>query len=348
MKPMMAFFSLLSLLLMSSHLATGFEVFAFLLKTETSVWSKLPWQRITTVCLAGWLDPALVETAHKHGVKVAFIANFPKEQLLNSTFRKVWVQQQVEFAKVHHLDGVNFDFEDPLAPESAESKAYTRLLKDTVAQFHTTIPGSQVSVDVAWAPGGIDGRHYDYAALGRHADMLFVMGYDEQSQMWGSDDCIAKPNSPLRKTFHGVRQYLHLGIPPAKMILGVPWYGYRYPCLKLKSGVCYIEEVPFRGCNCTDAAGREFAYSKVVQWLALAEKGRKWDEESSTPMFEYREGSQDFQVWYDDPQSLAIKYQVAKLLGMRGAGFWTSNFLDYSNTAMVEEMWDAIPRINMS
>ena len=26
-----------------------------------------------------------------------------------------------------------------------------------------------------------------------------------------------------------------------------------------------------------------------------------------------REGSQDFQVWYDDPQSLAIKYQVETL-----------------------------------
>ena len=74
--------------------------------------------------------------------------------------------------------------------------------------------------------------------------------YDEQSQMWGSKDCIARANSPLRKTFHGVctlyfyhfrrgqeifydfclkvRQYLHLGIPPAKMVLGVPWYGYRY------------------------------------------------------------------------------------------------------------------------
>ena len=95
--------------------------------------------------LASWLDAALVDTAHKHGVKVAFIANFPKEQLLNSTYRKVWVQQQVEYAKVHHLDGVNFDFEDPLEPESAESKAYTRLLKDTVAMFHMAIPGSQVS-----------------------------------------------------------------------------------------------------------------------------------------------------------------------------------------------------------
>ena len=94
--------------------------------------------------MAYWLDPALVETAHTHGVKVSFIANYPKEHLLNSTYRKAWVEQQVHYAKKHTLDGVNFDFEDPLGPNSAESKAYTRLLKDTVAMFHTAIPGSQV------------------------------------------------------------------------------------------------------------------------------------------------------------------------------------------------------------
>ena len=55
MKPTMAFFFfLLSLLMISFHHMAGFEVFAFLLKTKTSVWSKLPWQRMTTVCLAGW------------------------------------------------------------------------------------------------------------------------------------------------------------------------------------------------------------------------------------------------------------------------------------------------------
>ena len=36
---------------------------------------------------------------------------------------------------------------------------------------------------MAWAPGGIDGRHYDYAALGRHADMLFVMGSFDQTDV---------------------------------------------------------------------------------------------------------------------------------------------------------------------
>ena len=33
------------------------------------------------------------------------------------------------------------------------------------------------------------------------------------------------------------------------------------------NGVCFIEEVPFRGCNCTDAAGREFAYKDVIKML---------------------------------------------------------------------------------
>ena len=93
------------------------------------------------------------------------------------------------------------------------------------------------------------------------------MGYDEQSQMWGTAPCQARPNSPLVKTFSGLRKYLMLGVPPGKLVLGVPWYGYRYPCLRLSAGVCYIQRVPFRGCNCTDAAGREFPYRDVLKML---------------------------------------------------------------------------------
>ena len=62
----------------------------------------------------------------------------------------------------------------------------------------------QVSIDVAWAPGGVDGRHYSYTSLARMVDLVFVMGYDEQSQMWEDGPCVARPNSPLRKTFQGV------------------------------------------------------------------------------------------------------------------------------------------------
>ncbi len=41
----------------------------------------------------------------------------------------------------------------------------------------------QVSVDVAWSPRGIDGRWFDWEGLATAADLLFVMGYDTQSQV---------------------------------------------------------------------------------------------------------------------------------------------------------------------
>ena len=242
--------------------------------------------------------------------QVVFIANFPKEQLLNSTARKLWTEQQVSYAEHHGLDGVNFDFEEELVIESEESRAYTKLFKSTVATFHQRIPDSQVSIDVAWSPDNIDGRGYQYRALAEAADLVFVMGYDQQSQMWQRERCRARPNSPLIKTFSGVRKYLHLGVESQKLVLGVPWYGYRYPCQELSAGVCYIEEVPFRGCNCTDAAGREFAYKDIINFLKKSHTGRQWDEVAKAPHFDYSENNQTYQVWYDDPESLFIKYKV--------------------------------------
>ena len=44
-----------------------------------------------------------------------------------------------------------------------------------------------------------------------------------------------------------------------------------------------------------------------------ADGGRRWDEGSKTPYFHYREGGTTYQVWYDDPESLRIKYQVTSI-----------------------------------
>ena len=119
---------------------------------------------------------------------VVFIANYPKKQLLNSTFQKFWIEKQIRFALKHNLgikdylslnlnlryvflDGVNFDFEDELESGSEESHAYTRLFKTTVAQFHHRIAHSQVSIDVAWSPENVYRRGYEYAALAGFADL---------------------------------------------------------------------------------------------------------------------------------------------------------------------------------
>lgn len=53
------------------------------------------------------------------------------------------------------------------------------------------------------------------------------------------------------------------------------------------------------------------------------------------------------QVWYDDPQSLALKYQIAVEHHLQGIGFWNLDCLDYdSKDPQVQQqtaaMWAAV------
>ncbi|XP_023328046.1 di-N-acetylchitobiase [Eurytemora carolleeae] len=183
---------------------------------------------------------------------------------------------------------------------------------------------------------------FQYEKLANIVDLVFITAYDTQSQMFETS-CQARPNSPLRRIFSGIRKYVQLGIPVKKMILGVPWYGYRYPCESFNAGICFIKKVPFRGCNCSDAAGVEIPYKDILNFEKLSLTGRKWDAVSQTPYFEVTLNSTIYQIWFDDPSSLFIKYKVGTDLGLAGVGFWTANYLDYSNYTMVQSMWSILP-----
>ena len=53
------------------------------------------------------------------------------------------------------------------------------------------------------------------------------------------------------------------------------------------------------------------------------------------------------QVWYDDPDSLQIKYSLAEQLALAGVGMWEADAVDYNKSSstwnITQKMWDAIP-----
>jgi len=57
-------------------------------------------------------------------------------------------------------------------------------------------------MDVAWSPACIDKRCYDFTSLADIADFVFIMAYDERSQIFGP--CVAWANSPLNMTLWGI------------------------------------------------------------------------------------------------------------------------------------------------
>lgn len=52
------------------------------------------------------------------------------------------------------------------------------------------------------------------------------MGYD---LAYGTPH--ASSNAPVAVLRQGIADYATLGIPPEKLVLAVPWYGYDVPCL---------------------------------------------------------------------------------------------------------------------
>ncbi|KAL4440207.1 hypothetical protein ABPG75_003208 [Micractinium tetrahymenae] len=234
------------------------------------------WSQLTTVA---WNDdPQLMCTAHAAGARVVLDGRGADSPVLyaNATARAEWISDRVRFAQERHLDGINFDLEDPIAPGNPLARAYAALVAEAATAFHAAIPGSQVSVDVPWSPHGIDGRHYDWAGLAAAADLLFVMAYDMQSQIWGS--CVASANSPLPLVRRGLGQWLELGVPAKKLVLGLPWYGYVYPCTNsayqgAQERLCALPPVAFRGCPCSDAAGRQMCYADIARAIRRGRRG---------------------------------------------------------------------------
>ena len=51
-------------------------------------------------------------------------------------------------------------------------------------------------------------------------------------------------------------------------------------------------------------------------------------------------------MWYDDPESLEYKYELAREQDLKGVAFWNIDSLDFSNSvkanATRKEMWDVV------
>ncbi|MEQ2185596.1 hypothetical protein GOODEAATRI_019844 [Goodea atripinnis] len=157
---------------------------------------------VTTVAAFGKYDAELMCFAHSKGARVVLKGDVHVPFIVDQANRTTWITEQVSLAKKQFMDGINIDIEQAVDDGSPEYYALTALVNETTEAFHREIPGSQVSFDVAWSPKCIDKRCYDYVTIAKSCDLVFVMSYDEQSQITG--DCIAKANAPLSQTLKGL------------------------------------------------------------------------------------------------------------------------------------------------
>ncbi|WP_192822387.1 glycosyl hydrolase family 18 protein [Rufibacter sp. LB8] len=264
-----------------------------------------------------WNTTGLIAAAHAAGVKVVLtVTNFGNANnatLLNSpAAKKNLINNLITVVKARNGDGVNIDFE---TVGVAQRDSLTKFMNELSDRFHAEIPGSLVSI----ALPAIQWTEVFMVRQMTQVDDFYIMGYDYHY----SGSLKSGPVAPLKasnsaywgstlNSTYSVNWYLGRGVPANKLHLAVPYYGRQWAT---KSGT-----VPDSTRNKVAASiSKAYATAKVE-----AERyGRQWSTQGDVPYYTYQSSSgQWYQVFYDDPESLGLKYDLVNQKGLAGIGIW--------------------------
>ena len=142
---------------------------------------------------------------------------------------------------------------------------------------------------------------HDYAAVGLAADAVLLMTYE-----WGYTYGPPMAVAPILNV-RAVLDYAVTEIPPEKILLGVPNYGYDWP-------LPFVQGVP-RAQSISNQRAIELA---VEHRIAI-----QYDETAQSPFFHYTDESGTVhEVWFEDARSMSAKLRLIAEYGFPGAGFW--------------------------
>lgn len=114
-------------------------------------------------------------------------------------------------------------------------------------------------------------------------------------------------------------------IDPAKLLLGIPNYGYDWT-LPYEKGV---------------TAARSLGNEEAVKLAARYGAEIRFDSVAASPYFEYTdEGGAAHVVWFEDVRSILGKLNLMDEYGLRGAGYWNVMRPFAQNFALLGALYD--------
>jgi Glycosyl hydrolases family 18 len=261
----------------------------------------------------------LITRAHQSGVRVVLtVKNFDNGDLRTLSTTDGTAERLgaalVQLLRAKNMDGVNLDFEGTGSAIRPQFAAFVTRVANTL---HAANPHWQVTADTYAGSAADDGSFYDVRAMAGALDAFFVMAYD----MYG-DGSHAQPNAPLSgypsNDSDAMAAYTSL-VPAGKVLLGLPFYGYDFAT---------ADDQPN---SVASGSPTPVTYAQV----AAAKRQVMWDPRGQSPFNAYQDaGGAWHEVYYDNPQSLAMKAQLVNKFALRGLGVWALG-MDGNDPAMM-------------
>jgi chitinase len=251
--------------------------------------------------------------------------------------RAKFADSAVAFIRKHGFDGVDIDWESPVAG-GAEGNIHR---PEDKQNFTLLLLALRMRLDAA---GGKDRRHYlltiaagnndafiantEMRKIAKIVDWTNVMTYDFNGP-WSKyaghnaplhdDPSIARADSnPRFNVASVVDMMLQADVPPRKLVLGMPFYGYSW------KGCGVANNGQHQGCA---GKGRGSAEEGALDFTEIDEtlvnrQGfvRHWNDAAKVP-FLFKTDTGEF-ISYDDTESFDWKIRWLKQKHLGGAMFW--------------------------
>lgn len=218
------------------------------------------------------------------------------EMAANDEYRRAFAADCDRVVKEFALDGIDIDWEYPtssmanISSSPDDTENFTLLMQDIRAAI-----GNEKELTLATVASA---RYIDFKAILPSVDFVNIMAYDMASAPKHHSALYPSGHSGDITSDGAVTAHLKAGVPPSKLVMGMPFYG--------RGGDGYPSFQDYNKVGDTDTQYTE-----------------KWDEVAQVP---YLADKNDTLVFgFENPRSLAIKCQYILDKDLLGGMYW-----DYS------------------
>jgi len=245
---------------------------------------------------------------------------------LTEKSRAHFIDSAIEFLKLYDLDGLDIDWEYPGLVgvgnkfRSDDKHNFTLLLQDLRARFDKETKANGKSLYLTIAAGSSEEylAHTEMKKVEQYVDTVNLMAYDYYEPGSGPitghhAPLFANSADPAKASADAsVQAFERAGVPAAKILLGVPFYGHEWGDVADTAHGLYQ-----RGKQIPNA----YAPFGVIESKMLNHGfTRYWDSIASVPYL-YNADKRIF-VSYEDEQSLAAKCKYVLDHNLGGVMFW--------------------------
>ncbi|MCJ7856203.1 glycosyl hydrolase family 18 protein [Lachnospiraceae bacterium NSJ-143] len=196
--------------------------------------------------------------------------------------------------------GIDIDFEFINPSDSLNYAALIKYLRNRLNPYGYVVIAALAPKTSADQKGLLYEGH-NYEAVGEAANYAFIMTY-EWGYTYGPPMAVAPIESVKR-----VLDYAVTEIPPEKILMGIPSYGYNWTLPYVQGGP------PAQSISNPEAILTALRYGAEIQF----------DSYSQSPYFYYTdENGSIHEVWFEDAKSSLSKLRLIEMYGLAGCGYW--------------------------